>query len=130
MRRNGQPLCPLLPSQIGTLVLVESRADGKGLASSTFNTLTAANVLGQPIAALVARQNMSAAAEAAAKLQGVTKVSTACSLGSQLEEPLIALVPPGAQHTKLHQAPRISQRAQAHTDISTQSTPRPPGARA
>ncbi len=77
--RARQPLCLLLPSQIGTLVLAESRADGKGLASSTLNTLTAASALGQPITALVAGQNVSAAAEAAAKLQGVTKVSAARS---------------------------------------------------
>jgi len=55
-----------------TLVIAEH--DHKSLKPATLNTVTAATKLGQPITILVAGLNAAAAAEAAAKVAGVTEV--------------------------------------------------------
>ncbi len=79
--RAGATHATLVRAQVGTLLLAEPKVDASGLASSTFNTLTAAQALGQPITALVAGQNVAPVAGAAASLQGVTQVrATECKV--------------------------------------------------
>jgi electron transfer flavoprotein alpha subunit len=51
------------------------------VAPSTLNTVTAAKALGAPITALVAGQDVAAAAQQAARIEGVSKASAAVSSG-------------------------------------------------
>ena len=60
---------------MATLLLAE--VAGGGLSDMTARALTAALEIGQPVDVLVAGHNVGAAAEAAAKLAGVTKVRVA-----------------------------------------------------
>jgi electron transfer flavoprotein alpha subunit len=75
-----------------TLLLAEH--DNKALKDATAKALTAAKALGQPVHVLVAGKNCRAVAEAAAKLDGVTKVLLADSAGYEhmLAEPVAALI--------------------------------------
>jgi electron transfer flavoprotein alpha subunit len=75
-----------------TLLLAEH--DNKTLKDATAKTLTAAKQLGGDVHVLVAGQNCKAAAEAAAKLDGVAKVLVAegTAYEHQLAEPLAALL--------------------------------------
>ena len=75
-----------------TLLLAEH--DNKVLKDATPKALTAAKALGQPVHVLVAGKNCRAVAEAAAKLDGVTKVLLADSAGYEhmLAEPVAALI--------------------------------------
>src|SRR5258705_13884113 len=75
-----------------TLLLAEH--DNKVLKDATPKALTAAKALGQPVHVLVAGKNCRAVAEAAAKLDGVTKVLLADGAGYEhmLAEPLAALI--------------------------------------
>jgi hypothetical protein len=57
---------------------VVEHGSGK-LAPSTLNTVTAAQALGAPITALVAGQDVAAAAQQAARIEGVSKASAAAS---------------------------------------------------
>ena len=80
-----------------TLLIAEH--DASGLKDSTHKTLTAAKALGAPVHILVAGHHARAAADAAAQLEGVTKVLLAddASLAHQLAEPVAALI---AAHAK------------------------------
>ena len=75
-----------------TLLLAEH--DNKVLKDATSKALTAAKALGQPVHVLVAGKNCRAVAEAAAKLDGVTKVLLAEGAGYEhmLAEPVAALI--------------------------------------
>jgi electron transfer flavoprotein alpha subunit len=75
-----------------TLLLAEH--DNKALKDATAKALTAAKALGQPVHVLVAGKNCQAVAEAAAKLDGVTKVLLADGAGYEhmLAEPVAALI--------------------------------------
>src|SRR6516164_6738530 len=75
-----------------TLLLAEH--DNKALKDATSKALTAAKALGQPVHVLVAGKNCRAVAEAAAKLDGVSKVLLADGAGYEhmLAEPVAALV--------------------------------------
>ena len=75
-----------------TLLLAEH--DNKTLKDATPKALTAAKALGQPVHALVAGKNCRAVAEAAARLDGVSKVLLADGAGYEhmLAEPVAALV--------------------------------------
>ena len=75
-----------------TLLLAEH--DNKALKDATAKALTAAKALGQPVHVLVAGKNCRAVAEAAAKLDGVTKVLLADGAGYEhmLAEPVAALI--------------------------------------
>jgi electron transfer flavoprotein alpha subunit len=75
-----------------TLLLAEH--DNKALKDATSKALTAAKALGQPVHVLVAGKNCRAVAEAAAKLDGVTKVLLADGAGYEhmLAEPVAALI--------------------------------------
>jgi electron transfer flavoprotein alpha subunit len=75
-----------------TLLLAEH--DNKVLKDATSKALTAAKALGQPVHVLVAGKNCRAVAEAAAKLDGVTKVLLAdgASYEHMLAEPVAALI--------------------------------------
>ena len=75
-----------------TLLLDEH--DNKVLKDATSKALTAAKALGQPVHVLVAGKNCRAVAEAAAKLDGVTKVLLADGAGYEhmLAEPVAALI--------------------------------------
>jgi len=75
-----------------TLLLAEH--DNKALKDATAKALTAAKALGQPVHVLVAGKNCRAVAEAAAKLDGVTKVLLAdgASYEHMLAEPVAALI--------------------------------------
>ena len=75
-----------------TLLLAEH--DNKVLKDATSKALTAAKALGQPVHVLVAGKNCRAVAEAAAKLDGVTKVLLADGAGYEymLAEPVAALI--------------------------------------
>jgi electron transfer flavoprotein alpha subunit len=75
-----------------TLLVAEH--DNAKLQDATLKALTAAKALGAPVDMLVAGQGCRAAAEAAAKLDGVAKVLLAESdaLAHQLAEPMAALV--------------------------------------
>jgi electron transfer flavoprotein alpha subunit len=75
-----------------TLLLAEH--DNKSLKDATAKALTAAKQLGGDVHVLVAGQNCKAAAEAAAKLDGVAKVLVAegTAYEHQLAEPLAALL--------------------------------------
>jgi electron transfer flavoprotein alpha subunit len=77
---------------MATLLLVE--VTGGRLNDATARALTAALEIGGPVEALVAGQNVGAAAEAAAKLQGVAKVKVADDplYAHGLAEPLAALM--------------------------------------
>ena len=81
-----------------TLLLAEH--DNKALKDATPKALTAAKALGQPVHVLVAGKNCRAVAEAAAKLDGMTKVLLAdgAAYEHMLAEPVAALVqsPAGA----------------------------------
>ena len=74
-----------------TLLLAEH--DNKTLKDASPKALTAAKALGQPVHVLVAGNNCRAVAEAAAKLDGVTKVLLADGAGyaHMLAEPVAAL---------------------------------------
>ena len=75
-----------------TLLLAEH--DNKALKDATAKALTAAKALGQPVHVLVAGKDCRAVAEAAAKLDGVTKVLLADGAGYEhmLAEPVAALI--------------------------------------
>jgi len=75
-----------------TLLLAEH--DNKTLKDATSKALTAAKALGQPVHVLVAGKNCRAVAEAAAKLDGVTKVLLAdgAAYEHMLAEPVAALI--------------------------------------
>jgi electron transfer flavoprotein alpha subunit len=75
-----------------TLLLAEH--DNKTLKDATSKALTAAKALGQPVHVLVAGKNCRAVAEAAAKLDGVTKVLLADGTAYEhmLAEPVAALI--------------------------------------
>ena len=75
-----------------TLLLAEH--DNKTLKDATSKALTAAKALGQPVHVLVAGKNCRAVAEAAAKLDGVTKVLLAdgAPYEHMLAEPVAALI--------------------------------------
>ena len=75
-----------------TLLLAEH--DNKVLKDATPKALAAAKALGQPVHVLVAGKNCRAVAEAAAKLDGVTKVLLADGAGYEhmLAEPVAALI--------------------------------------
>ena len=75
-----------------TLLLAEH--DNKTLKDATPKALTAAKALGQPVHVLVAGKNCRAVAEAAAKLDGVTKVLLAdgAAYEHMLAEPVAALI--------------------------------------
>ena len=75
-----------------TLLLAEH--DNKTLKDATPKALTTAKALGQPVHVLVAGKNCRAVAEAAAKLDGVTKVVLADGAGYEhmLAEPVAALI--------------------------------------
>ncbi|HEY3679663.1 MAG TPA: FAD-binding protein [Bradyrhizobium sp.] len=75
-----------------TLLVAEH--DNKSLKDSTNKALTAAKALGAPVHVLVAGQGARAVAEAAAKLDGVSKVLLAdgAAYAHMLAEPLAALV--------------------------------------
>src|SRR6478609_3755233 len=75
-----------------TLLLADH--DNATLKDSTNKALTAATQIGGEVHILVAGQNAKPAAEAAAKLQGVTKVLLAddASYAHDLAEPLAALI--------------------------------------
>ena len=75
-----------------TLLLAEH--DNKSLKDATTKALTAAKQLGGDVHVLVAGQNCKAAADAAAKLDGVAKVLVAegAAYEHQLAEPLAALI--------------------------------------
>ena len=75
-----------------TLLLAEH--DNKTLKDATPKALTAAKALGQPVHVLVAGKNCRPVAEAAAKLDGVSKVLLADGAGYEhmLAEPVAALV--------------------------------------
>ena len=75
-----------------TLLLAEH--DNKVLKDATSKALTAAKALGQPVHVLVAGKNCRAVAEAAAKLDGVTKVLLADGAGYEhmLAEPVASLI--------------------------------------
>jgi electron transfer flavoprotein alpha subunit len=74
--------------------LLLAEHDNKALKDATAKALTAAKVLGQPVHVLVAGKNCRAVAEAAAKLDGVTKVLLADGAGYEhmLAEPVAALI--------------------------------------
>ena len=75
-----------------TLLLAEH--DETGLSSDNAKAMTALGQIGDEVHVLVAGSNISATAEAAAKLSGVTKVLLAddAALEHQLAEPLAALI--------------------------------------
>ena len=75
-----------------TLLLAEH--DNKALKDATPKALTAAKALGQPVHVLVAGKNCRAVAEAAARLDGVSKVLLADGAGYEhmLAEPVAALI--------------------------------------
>jgi electron transfer flavoprotein alpha subunit len=75
-----------------TLLLAEH--DNKTLKDATAKALTAAKSLGQPVHVLVAGKDCRAVAEAAAKLDGVSKVLLADGAGYEhmLAEPVAALI--------------------------------------
>lgn len=75
-------------------VLVVAEHDNKSLAAATLNTITAAGQLDDDVHVLIAGENCAAAAEAAARITGVTKVrcTDAAHYGHGLAEPLAALV--------------------------------------
>ncbi|WOJ89078.1 electron transfer flavoprotein subunit alpha/FixB family protein [Methylocapsa polymorpha] len=76
-----------------TVLLLAETQNGK-LNEATAKALTAARALGEPVHVLVAGQDVQAAAEAAAKLEGVEKVLLAddAAYAHQLAEPLAALI--------------------------------------
>jgi electron transfer flavoprotein alpha subunit len=75
-----------------TLLLAEH--DNKVLKDATHKAVTAARALGQPVEVLVAGKDARAVAEAAAALEGVSKVLLADGAGYEhmLAEPLAALI--------------------------------------
>jgi electron transfer flavoprotein alpha subunit len=75
-------------------VLVVAEHDNKSLAAATLNTITAARQLDDDVHLLIAGENCAAAAEAAARIAGVSKVrcADAAHYGHGLAEPLAALV--------------------------------------
>jgi len=75
-------------------ILVIAEHDNQSLKAATLNTVTAARKIGGDIHVLVAGANCSAAAQAAARLQGVAKVKVAdaAHYDSQTAENLSALV--------------------------------------
>jgi len=75
-----------------TLLVAEH--DNESLKDATHKALTAAAAMGGDVHVLVAGQNCGAAADAAAKLSGVSKVLKADdgSLANQLAEPMAALI--------------------------------------
>jgi electron transfer flavoprotein alpha subunit len=81
---------------VNSLIIAEH--DGTQLKSGTFNTVTAAQKIGGDITILIAGSNCRAAAEAAAKVAGVSKVllADAPQYADQLAENLANLVVPMA----------------------------------
>jgi len=75
-------------------VLVVAEHDNESLAAATLNTITAASQLSDDVHVLVAGENCRAAADAAAKVAGVTKVrcADAPQYAHGLAEPLASLV--------------------------------------
>jgi electron transfer flavoprotein alpha subunit len=75
-------------------VLILAKHDNATLNDATSKTVTAAKAIGGDITVLVAGENAGAVAEAAAKLDGVTKVLhvEGAAYGHRLAEPLTALV--------------------------------------
>ncbi|SFK17031.1 electron transfer flavoprotein subunit alpha/FixB family protein [Methylocapsa palsarum] len=81
-------------------VLLLAETQNGALNEATAKALTAAAALGEPIHVLVAGENVAAAAEAAANLQGVAKVLVADAplYAHGLAEPLAALIVDLARH--------------------------------
>ncbi|WID95194.1 FAD-binding protein [Bosea vestrisii] len=77
---------------MATLLIAEH--DNASLKDATTKALTAAKALGAPVHILVAGQNAKAAADSAAKLDGVEKLllADAAAYGHNLAEPLAALI--------------------------------------
>ena len=75
-------------------VLILAKHDNASLNDATAKTVTAAKAMGGDITVLVAGENAAAVAEAAAKLEGVSKVVhvEGAGLGHRLAEPLTDLV--------------------------------------
>lgn len=75
-------------------ILVYAEHDNASLKTATLNTVTAAKAIGGDIHVLIAGQNCQAAAEAAAKVDGVSKVLVAdnAAYGNQLAENISLLV--------------------------------------
>ncbi|MGN7807849.1 electron transfer flavoprotein subunit alpha/FixB family protein, partial [Ensifer sp. 22521] len=75
-------------------ILLLADHDTATLSDQTAKALTAASKIGSDVHVLVAGSGAKAAADAAAKLSGVTKVLLAddASLGNNLAEPLAALI--------------------------------------
>ncbi len=75
-------------------ILVYAEHDNASIKGATLNTVTAAKAIGGDIHVLVAGQGCQAAAEAAAKIDGVSKVLVAdnAAYGHQLAENVSALV--------------------------------------
>ncbi|MGN7755592.1 electron transfer flavoprotein subunit alpha/FixB family protein, partial [Sinorhizobium sp. 22678] len=75
-------------------ILLLADHDNATLSDQTAKALTAASKIGSDVHVLVAGSGAKAAADAAAKLSGVTKVLLAddASLGNNLAEPLAALI--------------------------------------
>ena len=75
-------------------VLIVAKHDNAGLNDATAKTVTAAKAMGGEITVLVAGENAAGAAEAASKLDGVSKVIhvEGAGLGHRLAEPLTDLV--------------------------------------
>ena len=74
--------------------LVVADHDSSGIKAATLSAITAAQQIGGDIHVLVAGQNCAAAAAAAAKIAGVSKVrvADAAQYGNALAEPLAALI--------------------------------------
>ena len=75
-------------------ILLLADHDGSHLSDQTAKTLTAAQNIGGDVTVLVTGAGAKAAADAAAKLSGVSKVLVAedASLANNLAEPLAALI--------------------------------------
>ena len=75
-------------------ILVIAEHDNASINGATLNTVTAAKAIGGDIAVLVAGEGCGAAAEAAAKIDGVSKVLVAdnAAYGHQLAENVALLV--------------------------------------
>ena len=75
-------------------ILLLADHDNATLSDQTTKALTAATQMGSDVHVLVAGSNAKAAADAAAKLQGVSKVLLAddACLANNLAEPLAALI--------------------------------------
>jgi electron transfer flavoprotein alpha subunit len=103
-------------------ILVVAEHDNASLKDATNKVVTAAKAMGRDVDVLVAGSNAGAAAQAAAKIEGVRKVlhADAASLGKQLAEPMTALIVPlaggydallfAASTTGKNVAPRVAAK--------------------